>query len=104
MTHNDQLYIFKKITNEQDDVISRYYLDSAKSIVIKRAYPFESDITELPSEYAQVTLDIAIFLYGKAGIEGQISSSENGITRTYEGGEVPTAMLKRVIPFCGAVK
>jgi hypothetical protein len=44
---------------------------------------------------------VAVYLYNKIGAEGQISHSENGISRGYEPGDIPESLLKEVTPLVG---
>lgn len=44
-------------------------------------------------------LEIAVYLYNKVGIEGQVAHRELDITRTYESAGIPASMLSDVTPF-----
>lgn len=79
------------------------YLSLAGEVILRKAYPFDSTITDIPDIYGNLLCDIAVYLFNKRGAEGEISHNENGINRTYESADVPDSMLKRVIPKVGTL-
>ena len=79
------------------------YLRIAEEKILSRLYPFEVAERTMPQKYEMLQLEIAAYLMNKRGAEGQLSHSENGISRSYESGDVPESMMKRVIPYCGVV-
>ena len=83
-----------------DDIL-KSYLALAGQKIINRAYPYDNTITEVPTRYGVLQCEIAAYLLNKRGAEGEISHSENGISRTYESADVPESMLSDVIPHCG---
>ena len=88
--------------NWSDEVLLTY-LDIAGREIIRRAYPFREDINEVPNKYNTLQCEIANYLLNKRGAEGQISHSENGISRSYESGSIPESMFKSVVPYCGVI-
>lgn len=79
-------------------------LSASAEIVLNRLYPMGvPEGATVPSRYEFVQLQIAVELYSKMGAEGQISHNENGISRTWEAGDVSPSLLKRIIPFAGSV-
>ena len=82
---------------ESNEVLNAY-LDLAAQKVINRAFPFRTDVTEVPERYTSNQLEIAVYLLNKRGAEGQVSHNENGVNRTYENASVPRSMLKDIIP------
>ena len=40
-------------------------------------------------------------MLNKRGAEGEVSHTENGISRTYEKADIPTSMLRTIVPHCG---
>jgi hypothetical protein len=89
-------------TNWTDDILLAY-LNVAGQEIIRRAYPFNNEITEVPDKYNTLQCEIATYLLNKRGAEGETSHSENGISRSYENAGIPESMLKSVIPFCGVI-
>ena len=91
--------------NNEDwtDEVLLAYLDIAGREIIRRAYPYKNDVTEVPAKYDTLQCEIANYLLNKRGAEGEMAHSENGISRSYENGGVPESMLKAVTPFCGVI-
>ena len=85
-----------------DDVLISY-LNLAGQKIINRAYPYDDTVTEVPRRYSYLQCEIAAYLLNKRGAEGEVSHSENGISRTYENADVPDSMLSDVIPHCGLI-
>ena len=76
-------------------------LDDAEALILNRMFPFGyPDGTVVPTRYERIQIQLAAELYSKRGAEGQISHSENGISRTWLE---QSALLKRVIPHVGSV-
>ena len=80
------------------------YLNISASKILNRAFPYATDITEVPTKYEMLQCEIAIYLLNKRGAEGQTSHSENGISRGYESADVPESMLKEITPYCEVVR
>lgn len=89
-------------TGWADDVL-KSYLTIAGQKILNRAYPYDDTVTEVPRRYGYLQCEIAVYLLNKRGAEGEISHSENGISRTYESANVPESMLRDVTPHCGIV-
>ena len=85
------------------DEVLRAYLTIAGRKIINRAYPYDNTIMEVPTRYGYLQCEIAAYLLNKRGAEGEVSHSENGISRTYENADVPDSMLRDVIVYCGVV-
>ena len=84
-------------TNWSDDVLISY-LSIAGDKIIKRAYPYDDTIEEVPRRYGVLQCEIALFLLNKRGAEGEIAHSENGVNRTYTSDDVPESLMKEIIP------
>ncbi len=69
--------------------------------ILDRAYPYDSTVVEVPLRYATKQIEIAAYLYNKRGAEGQISHSENGISRSYESADVPESLMRGITPYVG---
>ena len=85
------------------DEILTHYLTIAGQKILNRAYPYDDTVEEVPRRYGVLQCEIAAYLLNKRGAEGEVSHSENGISRTYENADVPESMLRDVIPHCGVV-
>ena len=105
MTEIEKLTTLKTMVGDSDaeEVLSTY-LKIAGSKIITKAFPYDETIEEVPKRYAILQCEIAAYLLNKRGAEGQISHSENGISRAYENADVPSSMLKTVTPYCGVIK
>ena len=77
------------------------YLAIAGNKILRRAYPYDDTVTEVPRRYGYLQCEIAAYLLNTRGAEGQTSHSENGISRTYESADVPESMLSEVVPHVG---
>ena len=105
MTDEEKLTVLKAMvgSSDSDEVLSSFLLLAGRKI-IARAYPYDSSVTEVPTQYDYLQCEIAAYLLNKRGAEGQTSHSENGITRSYENADVPSSMMKIVTPHVGVIK
>ena len=104
MTENEKLTELQTQVGEnvkRDLLLSS--LKRAGQAIINKAYPFRSDVTEVPDKYAMLQCEIACYLLNKRGAEGEKSHNENGINRTYESAGIPDSMLDAVTPVCKVV-
>ena len=86
--------------SDADEVLDNVLAD-AEALVLTRMYPFGyPDGLTVPPRYERIQIQLAAELYAKRGAEGQISHSENGISRTWLE---QSALLKRVMPHVGSV-
>lgn len=102
MSINEKLTMLECMTGETDDDVLLTYLNLAKEIVVSKAYPFRDKI-EVPAKYDGVHVEIAAYMINKRGAEGEISHSENGVSRTYEDGDIPPTLLRRIVPVVGVL-
>lgn len=54
----------------------------------------------LEDRYLSRAVRIAVYLCEKEGVDGVTSFSENGISRSFETGDIPASMLRTVTPIC----
>ena len=81
-----------------------YLIEQSEGIVLNRRYPFGvPEGMTVPTQYEQIQLRVAAELFSKMGAEGQVSHSENGISRTWEAGDVSPSLLRKIVPVCGSV-
>ena len=95
-----KILLDKQGDNSEDDLLLMLLTLSAQKI-LERVYPYDDSIKEVPSRYATKQVEIAVYLYNKRGAEGQISHSENTISRTYESADVPESLMKGITPYVG---
>lgn len=93
----------KAMTEETNDSTVSAYLGIAGNKICRKAYPFDPTVTEVPEQYHFLQVEIAVYLLNKRGAEFETSHSENGISRTYENGDVPPSMLRQIVPMCGVL-
>lgn len=105
MTQEEKLAALKVMvgSSDSDEVLSTY-LTFAGSKIIAKAFPYQNDVTEVPTQYSYLQVEIAAYMLNKRGAEGQVSHTENGISRTYENADVPSSMLRTIAPYCGVIK
>lgn len=108
MTEADKLTMLRVMVGQAnegewvDDTLLSY-LKIAGHKIVRRAYPYDDTVTEVPARYGYLQCEIAAYLLNKRGAEGEISHSENGISRTYGSADVPESMLKEIIPKVGVI-
>ena len=98
MTESQKLERLKVLSGETDESVLSTFLDLAGERILRRAYPFRSDIRDVPIKYHSTQIDIALYLLNKRGAEGETAHNENGISRSYESATVPDSMLKHITP------
>lgn len=103
MTGEEKMILIKSMTGETDESVISAYLTLAGMSVCRAAFPYKI-VTKVPDEYAHVHVKAAAYLLNKRGAEGQTSHSENGISRSYESGDLPDSILREIIPKCGVIK
>ena len=103
MTDAEKLKMVKAMTGETDEGILSTYLSIAGDKVCRKAYPYEPDARLVTCQYGFVQVEIAVYLLNKRGAEGQTAHSENGISRSYEDGDVPPTLLRDIVPFAAVM-
>ena len=104
MTKAEKLQLLRAMVGESDtEEVLLAYLNIAGGKIISRAYPYDHEVTEVPTRYEFLQCEIAAYLLNKRGAEGQLIHSENGISRTYGSADVPTAMLNAITPVVGVI-
>ena len=103
MLNAEKIVLVKSMSGESDESAVSAYLSLAGDKICRRAYPFDPTVTEVPEQYSYLQVEIAVYLLNKRGAEFETSHSENGISRTYEDGDVPPSMLRQIVPMCGVL-
>jgi hypothetical protein len=103
MLNTQKLEMLKALSGESDENILLTSLYLAKNAILHKAFPFGTDEEDVPEKYVSNQLEIACYLINKRGGEGEISHSENGVSRSYESAGVPPSMLKDIIPTAGVI-
>lgn len=97
-------YLPNNSEDRDTDATVLIFLDIAGKKIIKRAYPFDNTVTDVPLEYQTLQAEIAAYLMNKRGAEGETSHTENGITRQYQSADVPSSMMNIIVPYCSVPK
>lgn len=79
----------------KDTILSRCFVSIAKATAEEKAKMLE--------EHNEKVLKVAVIIYNMRGIEGQISHSENGISRSFAENEGLKPILEQIIPRCNIV-
>ena len=103
MTEDEKIVLLSTMTGQQGDVLSAY-LAIAEDKVLRKLYPFDDTIKGIPERYHMTQVEIAAYLLNKRGAEGDTAHSENGVSRSYEDGDVPPPLYRDIIPYAGVVK
>lgn len=104
MTNEEKIALLRGMVGNHDDTtVLTTYLTLAGKKIIAKAYPYVTDVTQVPEKYEYLQVEIAAYMMNKRGAEGQVTHSENGIQRQYENADVPYSMLKTITPFCGSI-
>lgn len=103
MTDAEKLQMVKSMTGETDEGTISTYLSIAGNKVCRKAYPFDPAVTVVPEQYAHIQVEITVYLLNKRGAEGQTAHGENGISRSYEDGDVPPTLLRDIVPFAAVM-
>lgn len=104
MTDVEKMVMLQSMTGETDENVLSTYLTLAKGVVIAKAFPFGKGEEEIPAPYHTVQVEIAAYMLNKRGAEGETAHSENGVTRSYENGDIPSSLLRRITPSVGVIK
>lgn len=92
-----------KRTDEADEAVLEDMMESAKSIILGRRFPYGDWPDEVEPRYQDLQLRIAEDMYNRIGASGQISHSENGISRSWGAEWVSEELLNEITPMVGVV-
>ena len=101
MTQLERLKI--RITEKVNDVELEDILESAKSVILSRRFPFGEPPAEIEDRYKDLQIRIAVEMFNKRGAEGETAHSENGVSRSYASASVSEDLLKEITPKAGVV-
>lgn len=93
-----QTELLKTQIPQISDGDAEFLLETAKSAINARRYPFGEPPDDLERRYSNLQLRIAVELYNKQGAEGETSLSENGISRSYSSAWISEELLSEVTP------
>lgn len=107
----------RRIPDEPDEGVLEEMLESAKNIILGLRFPFGNwptktvedeygrleETSVLEPRYLDLQIRIAEDMYNRIGASGQISHSENGVSRSWGSEWVSSQLLHEVTPMCGVV-
>lgn len=115
MTQLERLQV--RIPEETNDAVLEDLLESAKSIYLNLRYPYGNfptkrvedykgnveEETFVEPRYLDWQIRAAIELYARSGMEGEVSHSENGTSRSYESAMLSSTLRNEIVPIVKAV-
>lgn len=93
-----QLITDMTVTSEE----IRSYLALSADRIINRIWPFGGAPMAWTSQYDLVQVQLAVRMITRKGGEGEISHSENGVSRTY-GSVDDEDILNQLVPYAGVM-
>lgn len=102
MTHEEKIALVQVMSNESDEDKINAMLTLSGSKILRKAFPFDDDVEEVPVKYHVLQCEIASYLMGRMEALGEIRHNENGVDITWSSPEVPGEMLKDVTPYVRA--
>lgn len=104
MTEETKIAIVKSMTEETDDAVISAFLEMASDAIYNYVdVDGTHDREQILAKYGGVQARIVAMWLNKRGADGELSHSENGITRTYESADIPASLLRELTPICGVV-
>lgn len=94
----EKIVMAQALSGEADEGTVSAYLALAGSRICRKAFPFDPEATQVPARYGHLQVEIAVYLLNKRGAEGESAHSENGVSRSYESGDIPASMLRDIVP------
>lgn len=105
MTDTEKIVMVKAMSDETDESIISAFLSMAGDAIINYVDPFHTSVKmDVIEQYASVQVKLAAYYINKRGWDFQSSHTENGVSRIYETGGIPSSMLKELTPKVGAVR
>lgn len=92
------------VTCEADMTLLEVYLTAAQREILAWRYSYSANMPDaVPPEYEMTQVYAVIAGYSHAGAEGQLSHSENGISRTFRHEDMVKYIRANVIPQVGVI-
>lgn len=99
----DNLDRLKLRTGEADEALLLDCLESAKSAIMARRYPYGEWPEELENRYLDLQFRVALAIYLKRGGDFETSHSENNVSRSWSSEGIPQELLLEVTPLAKTV-
>lgn len=108
----------RRIPEEPNDGILEEMLESAKNIILNLRFPYGEwptkfienevgqleEVTVLEPRYKDLQIRVAEDMYNRIGASGQLSHSENGISRSWGSEWVSSDLLQEIVPVVGVLR
>lgn len=103
LTDSDKLNLTKALAGGGSDVtdaLAASYLNVAKDKILAMRNPFSSDPSEEAWEarYDTLQCEFAADMINRRGTEGELTNTENGVTRRFASDGVSPSLVRRVVP------
>lgn len=83
-----------------DAVIEMNAQSAVDAINDIRRYVSDTEDEVLEDKYLTRAVRITVYLCNKEGVDGVVTFSENGVSRSYETGDIPGSLLRTITPIC----
>lgn len=103
LTDTDKLNLTKALAGGGSDVtdaLAASYLNVAKDKILAMRNPFSADPSEEAWEarYDTLQCEFAADMINRRGTEGELTNTENGVTRKFASDGVSPSLVRRVVP------
>lgn len=85
-------------TQEPDEAVLEDMLESAKAVICRLRYGNRGWPTDVEPQYQDLQLRIAEDMFNRIGGAGQLSHSENGVSRSWGAEWVSEQLLREIVP------
>lgn len=96
-----------RLTDNSEDNLLETYLQCAAQEIIYWRYSYvtngENIPSEVPAEYEMTQVNAVVAGYSIAGAEGEVTHSENGISRTFKYEDMISYIRSHVIPIARVI-
>lgn len=97
------IIIRAQVDTDITDATIDAYLAIAGDRVLLRLYPYGATVTTVPTMYEYLQCVLAARMINRIGAEGEISHSENGISRTWDSAS-DEDVLSQIISNVGVIE
>lgn len=104
MTEDEKVQLVQQLITDVSvtTTMIQSYLALAANRILNRVWPFGGAPSEWPTQYDLVQVELTVRMVARRGGEGEISHSENGVSRTY-GSVDDEDILRALTPYVGVV-
>lgn len=104
MTDAEKIALVEAMTDETNATTISAFLSMAGDAICHYCDPYGTlDPDDIIAKYGSAQCKLAAYFLNKRGADGQTSHSENGISRSFESGDIPPSIMREITPFCGVV-